>query len=151
MSSLSLLSVALKSYAIRSVCLSYVCNTVFEFSSAFVSGKQWHREYRGQLPRHLCCKTMREIACSVARWWIQSLRFCFWNRRIKHVAGWTVKKKLSWISRFHLFRANFILVRLIVALVIIKVINLSQNELKMVIIFFFCTWRGFLEDYLPKV
>lgn len=48
-------------------------NTVFEFLSTFVSGKQWHHEYQGQLPRHLCRKTMREIAWSVACWWIHSL------------------------------------------------------------------------------
>lgn len=93
-------------------------NMAFEFLSAFISGKQWHHEYQGQLPRHLCRETVREIAVSVACWWVHSVfDFCIWNRDVKLVRPLDCQKEAELNhSSLDLFCASSALVLSTVAL-----------------------------------
>lgn len=78
----------------------YFFNMAFEFLSAFISEKQWHHEYQGQLPRHPMPRDNEgdRRLCSLLMS-TQSLWFCIWNRDVKLVARRTVKKKPGWITQ----------------------------------------------------
>lgn len=64
----------------------------------------------------------------------QCLWFCIWNRDVKLVACWTVKKKLSWITQVWIYFVPALLLFLpqCLFIVIIKVINESEMELQLV-------------------
>lgn len=112
----------------------YFFNMAFEFLSAFISEKQWHHEYQGQLPRHPMPRDNEgdRRLCSLLMS-TQSLWFCIWNRDVKLVARRTVKKKPGWITQVWIYFVPALLLFLLLWFFLLSLSRSLSNER--------CNWK----------